>query len=109
VCSVQIFGKSSNIKFRGNPSGGSRVPCGQTFVTKLIVAFRSFANSLKNVANIYEQCRREGWKPVQITGAVSVSYVFVFLGNIIFLSTVHIRLNQTQVTLQPRVSLSDLM
>jgi len=81
---VQIFDKCSIIKFHGDPSGGSRVPCGQIFMTKLIVAFRSFANSPKNVANIYEQCRREDWKPVQITGAVSVSYIFVFFGTIIF-------------------------
>ena len=42
----QIFEKYSNIKFHENPSSGSRVvPCGQTDMTKLIVAFRNFANA----------------------------------------------------------------
>jgi hypothetical protein len=45
--------KSQNIKFHENPSSGSRaVPCGQTDrgteVTKLVVAFCSFANASKN-------------------------------------------------------------
>jgi len=48
--SRQIFKKSSNIKFHKNPSSGGRVvPCGrtdgQTDMTKLIVAFRNFANA----------------------------------------------------------------
>jgi hypothetical protein len=62
-CSCQIlvkleffrhnFQKYSNIKFNENPSSGSWVvPCGQTDrrtdMMKLIVAFRSFANALKN-------------------------------------------------------------
>jgi len=55
--SQYIFGQYSNIKFDGNPSIGSRiVPCGrtdgrtdrQTDVTKLILAFRNFANAPKN-------------------------------------------------------------
>jgi hypothetical protein len=46
--SRQIFKKYSNIKFHENPSSGSRVvPCGQTDRTKLIVAFRNFANAPK--------------------------------------------------------------
>ena len=49
----RIFEESSNIKFYQNPSTGSRViPCGQTDgqtdITKLIVAFRNFANAPKN-------------------------------------------------------------
>jgi len=37
------------IKFHENPSNSSRVfPCGQTDMTKLIVAFRYFANAPKN-------------------------------------------------------------
>jgi len=41
--------KYSNIKFHENPSSGSRVfPCGQTDMTKLTVAFRSFANAPKD-------------------------------------------------------------
>jgi hypothetical protein len=37
--------KSSNIKFHQNPSNGSQVvSCGTTDMTKLIVAFRNFAN-----------------------------------------------------------------
>jgi hypothetical protein len=51
--SQQIFEKYSNIKFHENPSCGSRVvPCGKmdgrTDLMKLIVAFRNFANALKN-------------------------------------------------------------
>jgi hypothetical protein len=42
--------KSSNIKLYQNPSSGSQVvQSGETDMTKLIVAFRSFANALKNV------------------------------------------------------------
>jgi hypothetical protein len=41
--------KYSNIKFHKNPFSGSRVvPCGQTDMTKLIVAFRKSANFPKN-------------------------------------------------------------
>jgi len=41
--------KYSNIKFHENPSSRSRVvPCGQADMTKLIVAFRNFANQPKN-------------------------------------------------------------
>ena len=47
--SGQIFEKASNIKFYHNPSSGSRVvQCGQTDMTKLIVAFSNVANALKN-------------------------------------------------------------
>jgi len=49
-----FFEKHSNIKFRENPFSGSRVvPCGQTDgptdMTKLIAAFRNFANAPKNI------------------------------------------------------------
>ena len=41
----QIFGSHSNIKFQKSRSNGSRVvPCGQTDMTQLTVAFRNFAN-----------------------------------------------------------------
>jgi len=51
--SRQTFQKSSNVKFRENPSTGSRVaPCGptdrRTAMTKLIIAFRNFENAIKN-------------------------------------------------------------
>ena len=53
--SGQIFNKSSNVKFHQNPSIGSRVvPCGQTDMGKLIVAFRNFANAPKN-CTIFKQ------------------------------------------------------
>jgi len=50
----QIFEKHSNIKFHENPSTGSRVApreCtdGQIDMTKLTVAFRSFATRLKTI------------------------------------------------------------
>jgi hypothetical protein len=50
--SKEIFGKFSNIKFNENHYGGSRVvPCGRadrrTDMTKLIAAFRNFANAPK--------------------------------------------------------------
>jgi hypothetical protein len=49
----QIFKKDSNIHFYQNQSGGSRVfSCGQTDgqrdMTKLIVAYRNFANAPEN-------------------------------------------------------------
>jgi hypothetical protein len=44
----QILEKSSNIKFHENPSSRSRAAaCGRTDMTKLIVAFRNFANAPK--------------------------------------------------------------
>jgi len=45
----QIFKKKfSIIKLHTNASSFSRVvPCGRTDITKLIVAFRNFANGLK--------------------------------------------------------------
>jgi len=54
--SRQIFKKQSNTKFHEKPSIGSRVvPCrhdrrtdGRTDITKLIFAFRNFANAHKN-------------------------------------------------------------
>jgi hypothetical protein len=43
--SRHIFEKVSNIKFRQNPSSGSRVvTCGQTDMTKLRGAFGNYAN-----------------------------------------------------------------
>jgi len=53
--SGQIFENYTNIEFHENLSIGSRVvPCGRTDMladmTKLIVAFRSFANAPKNRA-----------------------------------------------------------
>jgi len=57
--SRQTFEKFSNIKFHENPSRGSqqrvRWTHGQTGMTTLIVAFRNFANSPKNLAVWYEQ------------------------------------------------------
>jgi len=52
--SQQFFEKYPNVKFHKNSSGGSRVvPCGQTngqtHMTKLIAAFRHFANVPKNL------------------------------------------------------------
>ena len=45
----QILEKYSSIKFRENPSSGSRVHAdGRTDMTNLIVAFRNFSNAPKN-------------------------------------------------------------
>jgi hypothetical protein len=50
--SPQIFEKSSNIKIHENPASRSQVvPCGQTDMMKLTVAFRKFANVPKNRKN----------------------------------------------------------
>jgi hypothetical protein len=48
--SPQIFEKSSNMNYGENPVSGSRyVADGQTIrQSKLLVAFRNFANALKN-------------------------------------------------------------
>jgi hypothetical protein len=47
--SRQIFEKVSDIKFHQNPYSGSRVAaCGQTDMTKIIVALLYFANAPKN-------------------------------------------------------------
>ena len=83
--SGQIFGKYASTKFRENPPGESRVaPCGQTGVTKLIVAFRNFANAPKkmytssnkvNVRDVeYEGC--SNWAEILFVYAV-LSYWFL--------------------------------
>jgi len=47
--SRQSFKKCSNTKFHENPFSGNRdVQCGRTDMTKLIAAFRNFANVPKN-------------------------------------------------------------
>jgi hypothetical protein len=49
--SRQIFKKSTNIKFHENlPNGSHVVPCGQTDITKLTVAFSNFARAPKMLA-----------------------------------------------------------
>jgi hypothetical protein len=84
--SGQIFEKVSNIKFHQNPSNGSRVvPCGPIDMTKLIVAFRNFANAPKqeemrqnccNVRifqdwyNFLEIAQRESWLCQQRFGRI---------------------------------------
>jgi hypothetical protein len=61
--SRQFPEKCSNIKYHENPSSGSRVvPCGKTYgrtdMTKLIVAFRNFANAPKNSCLVICPCVR---------------------------------------------------
>jgi hypothetical protein len=63
-----IFEKYSNVKFNENTSSGSRdVSCGRTDgqsdVTKLIVAFRSFANAPKNVTLVITDNVRNSHAP----------------------------------------------
>jgi hypothetical protein len=49
---VDLPEKYSDIKFPQNPFSGSRVaPCGRIDTTKLIVAFRNFANAPTNLLN----------------------------------------------------------
>jgi hypothetical protein len=52
-CSID-FRKQSNIKFYENPSSGRRVVCadGRTDITKLLIAFRNFANMPKTVTKL---------------------------------------------------------
>ena len=80
--SRQVFEKYPNIKFHKNPSSGRRVvPCGrkggqtdrQTHVTKLIVAFRNFANAPKNERN---------WNRTDVVSRKFLTYnaVIVFAG-----------------------------
>ena len=60
--SGHFFENVSNIKFNQSAYSGSRVvPCGQTDVTKLIVAFRNFANAPKNEKSEWEMNEKE-WK-----------------------------------------------
>jgi hypothetical protein len=55
--SLQIFEKSSNIKFHENQSSGSRVvPCGRTDMTKLLVASRNFVKAPKNGSTMIHVC-----------------------------------------------------
>jgi hypothetical protein len=54
--SGQIFEMYWNIKSRENPPHGSRVvPCGRTDMTKLIVAFRNFANATENPLMLFRE------------------------------------------------------
>jgi len=73
--SLQFFKRYSNIKFRENPSSGSRVvQCGQTDeqtdawtdMTKLIFAFPSFANSPNNLVRTSERTQSPLWKVISV-------------------------------------------
>ena len=69
VFSTHIFEKYASIKFHENLSSGSRVvPYGWTEMTKLLVAFRHFANVPKNV----EISLRYAY--IEITGVASCWY-----------------------------------
>ena len=48
--SGQIFEKYLDIKFHDSPFSRNRVTCGQTYMMKLIVVFRNFANAHEGVA-----------------------------------------------------------
>jgi len=53
ISTRQIFEKTPQYEISWNPSRGSRVvPCGQTDMTKLIIAFRNFTNAPWNVLHI---------------------------------------------------------
>ena len=52
--SRRIFEKGSYMKFHQNPPSGNRVVlCGQTDMTELIVALRSFANAPKKLLRLF--------------------------------------------------------
>jgi hypothetical protein len=60
IFSTDFQKKNLNLQFHRNPSGGSRVLCGQTqrrTDMKLIVAFRNFANAPTNVDGRKEEER----------------------------------------------------
>jgi hypothetical protein len=52
--SRQIFGRYPNIKFHENPFSESLVAYGRTDMTKLIVAFLSFAKAPSNAGRLSE-------------------------------------------------------
>jgi hypothetical protein len=53
----RVFENYSNVKFRENPSSGSRVvPCGQADMMNPIVAFRNFANAPSNAQSPLSYC-----------------------------------------------------
>ena len=55
--SRKILEKSSNIKSNQNPcSGGRVVPWGQSDTTKVVVAFRNFANAPKKARYMTGVC-----------------------------------------------------
>ena len=70
--SQHIFEKSSHIKFNENPSCGSRIILcwwtdGHTCMTNLTVAFRSFANAIKNLKySLSKHWRRTGWAKLEL-------------------------------------------
>jgi hypothetical protein len=52
--SRQIFENYSSIKFHENRSSGVRfVPCGQIYVTNILVALRNFANAPKMTLQLH--------------------------------------------------------
>jgi hypothetical protein len=55
IFSTNLRKKKRDIKFSGNPSSWSRVPCGQMDMTKSIVAFRSFAEKPKNGISVWSR------------------------------------------------------
>ena len=74
----QIFEKCSNIKFHKSPaSGRPAVPCGQTYMTKLTVAFRNFAKAPKNGSPSPPEDRPNASDTLgTVTGIFSVTRVF---------------------------------
>jgi hypothetical protein len=80
--SGQIFENYTNIEFHENLSNGSRVvPCGRTDiqadVTKLIVAFRSFANAPKNRARTKPKIQNKN-EAVQFTDDNNYNYYYYY-------------------------------
>jgi len=89
--SRQFFEECLTVKFHDNPSSGSRVvPCGQTDVTKLIVAPRNFANSPKysfknhKRKNLHETSYEGTWFAFSLYSAV---VILVFVLRRIFLKS----------------------
>jgi len=80
--SQQFFEKYSNIKFHINPSSGSQVvPCGQkdgrTGMTKLIFAFRNFANPIKSQETVMGLIKLHDKEVQNLHSAADITLIWV--------------------------------
>ena len=74
--SRQIFEKYSNMKFRKNPSSGSRVvSCGRTDMAWQVVTFRNFVNASK-IARLIRVSRTQRLRTRLTVTSYILSYLF---------------------------------